>query len=114
MIINSQFCFYLQRPHPIYSIFCVEGIWSLDIIYQGQRPIPRVEAFPVADNRDEGETEENESGEGPTMLNSEEQTINSEEQENYKREFFAMLEDVIELSSDYPSVLLDPEFKLRH
>ena len=32
---------------------------------------------------------------------------NTEEQENYKRDFFAMLEDVIELSSDYPSVLID-------
>ena len=86
----------------------------MDIIYQGQRPIPRVEACLAADTHDEGETEENESGEGPAMLNSEEQTINTEEQENYKREFFAMLEDVIELSSDYPSVLLDPEFKVRH
>ena len=40
---------------------------------------------------------------------------NSKDQENYKRDFFAMLEDVIELSSDYPSVLLDPEFSInRH
>ena len=35
------------------------------------------------------------------------QNANTEEQENYKRDFFSMLEDVIELSSDYPSVLID-------
>ena len=38
---------------------------------------------------------------------SNDQNTNTEEQENYKRDFFAMLEDVIELSSDYPSVLID-------
>ena len=37
---------------------------------------------------------------------------NTDDQESYKREFFAMLEDVIKLSSDFPSVLLDPEFHL--
>ena len=38
---------------------------------------------------------------------STDQNANTEEQDNYKRDFFAMLEDVIELSSDYPSVLID-------
>ena len=74
----------------------LEGIWSLDILYQGQRPIPdsSVETQEDPDDLNEG---------------------NSEDQLNYKRDFFAMLEDVIELSSDYPSVLLDPEFSIaRH
>ena len=40
--------------------------------------------------------------------------LNNEDQENYQRDFFAMLEDVIELSSEYPSVLIDPEFHPVH
>ena len=76
----------------------LEGIWSLDILYQGQRPIPDTSA----------QTQEDPDG-------SEVHEGNSEDQLNYKRDFLAMLEDVIELSSEYPSVLLDPEFSInRH
>ena len=80
----------------------LEGIWSLDIIYQGQRPVPN-----------ENNSEFNED------LNDDEITNNNikgnnEDQENYQRDFFAMLEDVIELSSEYPSVLIDPEFHPVH
>ena len=77
----------------------LEGIWSLDIIYQGQRPIP-----PQPVNEDSEETAEED-------CDKEEEAAN-EEQEHYKRDFFAMLEDVIELSNDYPSVLIDPEFSV--
>ena len=77
----------------------LEGIWSLDILYQGQRPIPHsCEPTP-------------ETLVGPDS-NPGPKEGNSEDQENYKRDFFAMLEDVIELSNDYPSVLIDPEFSI--
>ena len=73
----------------------LEGIWSLDILYQGQRPIP-------SSVEESGE----ESHGGPETR---------KDQENYKRDFFLMLEDVVELSSDFPSVLIDPEFSInRH
>ena len=73
----------------------LEGIWSLDILYQGQRPIPT-----------SVEESEDDSQDGPG---------NRQDQENYKRDFFLMLEDVVELSSDFPSVLIDPEFSInRH
>ena len=73
----------------------LEGIWSLDILYQGQRPIPT----SVEESEDEPQ-------DGPG---------NRKDQENYKRDFFLMLEDVVELSSDFPSVLIDPEFSInRH
>ena len=72
----------------------LEGIWCLDIIYQGQRP--------VADTL-----------EGDDGLNIDDEydkiKTNTADQDSYKREFFAMLEDVIELSSESPSILLDPE-----
>lgn len=77
----------------------LEGIWSLDIIYQGQRPIP-----PQPVNEDSEETAEEDC--------DKEDEAPNEEQEHYKRDFFAMLEDVIELSNDYPSVLIDPEFSV--
>ena len=80
----------------------LEGIWSLDILYQGQRPIPDSSAQAQEEAEDGSECSSPQDG-------------NSKDQENYKRDFFAMLEDVIELSSDYPSVLLDPEFSInRH
>ena len=67
----------------------------MDIIYRGQRPVPQPN---VSTNQEDGcENEES----------SNDQNANTEEQENYKRDFFAMLEDVIELSSDYPRVLID-------
>ena len=74
----------------------LEGIWSLDILYQGQRPIPS--------SAEEESEDELQDGSG-----------NRKDQENYKRDFFLMLEDVVELSSDFPSVLIDPEFSInRH
>ena len=45
-------------------------------------------------------------------LKSTEAEEQTKEQENYKRDFFAMLEDVIELSNENPSVLIDPEFSI--
>ena len=76
----------------------LEGIWSLDLIYQGQRPIPPQPSEEL------DETAEDD-------CDKEEESL-TEEQEHYRRDFFAMLEDVIELSNDYPSVLIDPEFSL--
>ena len=78
----------------------LEGIWCLDIIYQGQRPLPSVN---IEEEEEQCEDVELKSTE------AEEQT---KEQENYKRDFFAMLEDVIELSNENPSVLIDPEFSI--
>ena len=73
----------------------LEGIWSLDILYQGQRPIPNT----VEESEDE----------------LQDSSGNRKDQENYKRDFFLMLEDVVELSSDFPNVLIDPEFSInRH
>ena len=83
----------------------LEGIWCLDIIYQGQRPIVEIQEAD-ADELDEECMDETKK---ERISNK-----NTEDQESYKREFFAMLEDVIELSSDFPSVLLDPEFSLVH
>ena len=83
----------------------LEGIWSLDIIYQGQRPVPNI---PTDNTSQENENTED------TETSNNDKKLNSEDQENYRRDFFAMLEDVIELSSDYPSVLIDPEFSIVH
>ena len=82
----------------------LEGIWTMDIIYQGQRPVPNI---PV-----ENTSQETAAGKDEESNNDTKQ--NSQDQDNYKRDFFAMLEDVINLSSDYPSVLLDPEFSIVH
>ena len=82
----------------------LEGIWTMDIIYQGQRPVPNI---PVENTSQETAAEKDEESNNDTKQNS-------QDQENYKRDFFAMLEDVINLSSDYPSVLLDPEFSIVH
>ena len=82
----------------------LEGIWTMDIIYQGQRPVPNI---PV-----ENTSQETAAGKDEESNNDIKQ--NSQDQNNYKRDFFAMLEDVINLSSDYPSVLLDPEFSIVH
>ena len=79
----------------------LEGIWSLDIIYQGQRPIPETDNDSTNDHDAQEEDDNNNK-------------FNNEDQENFKRDFFAMLEDVIELSSEYPSVLVDPEFSIVH
>ena len=73
----------------------LEGIWSLDIIYQGQRPV-----LAINENLHDDEVSEENNNHA------------SDDQENYKRDFFAMLEDVIEMSSEYPSVLIDPEFSI--
>ena len=93
----------------------LEGIWYLDIIYQGQRPRPesqeeeeieeisvKVEVFDTEDEREAMEIKEKEK-----LLNEEKC---SEDQESYKREFFAMLEDVINLGSENPGVYLEPKF----
>ena len=82
----------------------LEGIWTLDIIYQGQRPIPNIPVENTGLDREDNDEETNNNGTKPNSL----------DQENYKRDFFAMLEDVIELSSDNPSVLVDPEFSIVH
>ena len=82
----------------------LEGIWTMDIIYQGQRPVPNIP--------DENTSQETAGKDEETNNNDTKQ--NSQDQENYKRDFFAMLEDVINLSSDYPSVLVDPEFSIMH
>ena len=82
----------------------LEGIWTMDIIYQGQRPVPNI---PVENTSQETAAEKDEESNNDTKQNS-------QDQDNYKRDFFAMLEDVINLSSDYPSVLLDPEFSIVH
>ena len=82
----------------------LEGIWTMDIIYQGQRPVPNI---PVENTSQEIAAEKDEESNNDTKQDS-------QDQENYKRDFFAMLEDVINLSSDYPSVLLDPEFSIVH
>ena len=75
----------------------------MDIIYQGQRPVPNI---PVENTSQETAEKDEESNNDIKQ--------NSQDQDNYKRDFFAMLEDVINLSSDYPSVLLDPEFSIVH
>ena len=85
----------------------LEGIWCLDIIYQGQRPSAEIQETDTEDT-DQVDQECVEAVEKETISN-----VNTEDEESYKREFFSMLEDVIELSSDFPSVLLDPEFSLR-
>ena len=85
----------------------LEGIWCLDIIYQGQRPSTEIQETDTEDPDQLGQ-ECAEAVEKERMSNE-----NTEDQESYKREFFSMLEDVIELSSDFPSILLDPEFSLR-
>ena len=82
----------------------LEGIWTLDIIYQGQRPVPTIPVENTGLDREDNDEETNNNDTKPNSL----------DQENYKRDFFAMLEDVIELSSDYPSVLVDPEFSIVH
>ena len=84
----------------------LEGIWCLDIIYQGQRPSAEIQET----DREETDQLDDESAEA--MEKEKISNTNTEDQESYKREFFSMLEDVIELSSDFPSVLLDPEFSL--
>ena len=84
----------------------LEGIWCLDIIYQGQRPSADIQETDIEDT-DQLDEECVEEKEKEKISNQ-----NTEDQESYKREFFSMLEDVIELSSDFPSVLLDPEFSL--
>ena len=84
----------------------LEGIWCLDIIYQGQRPSAEIQETNTEDSDQLGE-------ECAEVMEKEKISIeDTEDQESYKREFFSMLEDVIELSSDFPSVLLDPEFSL--
>ena len=93
----------------------LEGIWYLDIIYQGQRPKPATEVLEDTDNvgvkveifNTEDEREALEIEEKEKILNQEK---SSEDEENYKREFFAMLEDVINLGSENPSVFLEPKF----
>ena len=82
----------------------LEGIWTMDIIYQGQRPVPNIP--------DENTSQETAGKDEETNNNDTKQKI--QDQENYKRDFFAMLEDVINLSSDNPSVLVDPEFSIIH
>ena len=84
----------------------LEGIWCLDIIYQGQRPSAETQEL-ATEGTDQLDEECAEATEKEKISN-----VNTEDQESYKREFFSMLEDVIELSSDFPSVLLDPEFSL--
>ena len=87
----------------------------MDIIYQGQRPRAesqeeedveeigvKVEVFNAEDEREAMEIQEKES-----LLNEDKC---SEDQESYKREFFAMLEDVINLGSENPGVYLEPKF----
>ena len=87
----------------------------MDIIYQGQRPRPvnqdqeeeeevcvKVEGLNTEDEREALEIEEKEK-----LLKEDK---SSEDEENYKREFFAMLEDVINLGSENPSVYLEPKF----
>ena len=76
----------------------------MDIIYQGQRPVPNIP--------DENTSQETAGKDEETNNNDTKQKI--QDQENYKRDFFAMLEDVINLSSDNPSVLVDPEFSIIH
>ena len=76
----------------------------MDIIYQGQRPVPNI---TVENTGQETAAEKDEESNNDIKQNS-------QDQDNYKRDFFAMLEDVINLSSDYPSVLLDPEFSIVH
>ena len=76
----------------------------MDIIYQGQRPVPTITVENTSLDREDNDEETNNNDTKPNSL----------DQENYKRDFFAMLEDVIELSSDYPSVLVDPEFSIVH
>ena len=85
----------------------LEGIWCLDIIYQGQRPSAEIQE---TDTEDMDQLDE-ECAEAITKEKISD--TNTEDQDSYKREFFSMLEDVIELSSDFPSILLDPEFSLR-
>ena len=76
----------------------------MDMIYQGQRPVPIIPE----------EITSPETAEKDEETNNNDTKQNSQDQENYKRDFFAMLEDVINLSSDYPSVLVDPEFSIMH
>ena len=92
----------------------LEGIWYLDIIYQGQRPQPQaqeeenseikvnVEVFGSEDEREAIEISEKERYLSENNM--------SEDQENYKREFLAMLEDVINLGGENPGMILEPKF----
>ena len=92
----------------------LEGIWYLDIIYQGQRPQPQtqeeensevkvnVEVFGSEDEREAIEMREKERYLSENNM--------SEDQENYKREFLAMLEDVINLGGENPGMILEPKF----
>ena len=92
----------------------LEGIWYLDIIYQGQRPHPQaqeeenseikvnVEVFGSEDERESIEIREKERYLSENNM--------SEDQENYKREFLAMLEDVINLGGENPGMILEPKF----
>ena len=63
----------------------LEGIWTMDIIYQGQRPVPNIP--------DENTSQETAGKDEETNNNDTKQKI--QDQENYKRDFFAMLEDAV-------------------
>ena len=66
----------------------------------------------MPESQEAEDTEEVEEEYAKDVKEEKKSTANTDDQESYKREFFAMLEDVIKLSSDFPSVLLDPEFHL--
>ena len=73
----------------------LEGIWSLDMIYQGQRPSLDYEEN---DNHDDRDPQEDDT------------KVASDDQEHYRRDFFDMLEDVINLSDDFPSILIEQQY----
>lgn len=79
----------------------LEGIWYLDIIYQSQRPTVTEE------KKEEKEADEDKTGftieelQEAEEIREKEEKLNvvpmSEDQEHYQRDFFAMLEDVIDI-----------------
>ncbi|XP_023334969.1 uncharacterized protein LOC111706347 isoform X3 [Eurytemora carolleeae] len=96
------------RKHLLFGF--IEGIWYLDIVYQGDRPGQAV----VCDDEESMEGEEQDQVETRIRLNSEEeweakelkekekllfQVQETENQENYRNDFFTMLEDVLILSN---------------
>jgi len=96
----------------------LEGIWYLDIIYQGQRPEPYKQSsidsgdeINTAVQMSSADSLEQEEIRQKRKLLSQTSLIN-EEVNNYRREFFSMLEDVVKIVGEDLSSIADEDAKL--
>ena len=82
----------------------IEGIWYLDIIYQGQRPAP----YKPEEDPDEGHDDRQELTVDQEE-NGKQQNEKVADDENYRQDFLSMLEDVIWLGGtlDVSALLKD-------